>query len=57
MSSSTCLRLVFTNESALALTQLLFHQQSYAQLYQYTQLEVTPNFYTVCWTLRQKDKL
>ena len=28
--------------------QLLFHQQNYVQLYQYAQLEVTPNFYVVC---------
>jgi hypothetical protein len=27
--------------------QLLFHQQYYAQLYQYTQREGTPNFYIV----------
>ncbi len=25
-------------------SQLIFHQQYYAQLYQYTQLEVMPNF-------------
>jgi len=30
--------------------QLLFHQQYYAQLYQCTQLEVTPNFYDVLCT-------
>ena len=30
--------------------QLLFHQQNYAQLYQYAQLEVMPNFYKVRFT-------
>ena len=28
--------------------QLVFHQKNYAQLYQCTQLEVTPNFNSVC---------
>ena len=31
--------------------QLLFNQQNYAQFYQYTQLEVTPNLYAACSTL------
>ena len=39
--SSTCLHAAFMCPNAL------FHQQYYTQLYQYTQLEVTPNFYTV----------
>ncbi len=29
-------------------TQLLFHQQYYAQLYQWTQLEVIHNFFALC---------
>jgi len=31
--------------------QLLFHQQFYTQLYRYTHLKVTPNFYAICTTL------
>ena len=32
-------------------TELLFHQQYYAKLYHFTQLEVTPNFYVASSTL------
>ena len=55
---SCCQGVNFSNplaQSANALAHkndaLLFHQQNCTQLYHHTQLEVTPNFYALCFTL------
>jgi hypothetical protein len=42
MSTSNVARSFFLQKCSGS--QLLFYQQNYAQLYKYTQLEVTPNF-------------
>ena len=47
--SSTCLH--SENSGKCSHAKLLFHQQYYNQLFQFTQLEITPNFYAVRSTL------
>jgi len=44
--SSKCLCAAFSGTNALALNYYVYYQQCYSKFYYYTQLEVTPNFYT-----------